>query len=135
MCIYQDDEGICADNQRHDNIKTFEELGLDDIDNFSFGTVQEPISVPEVPLDLENDAQIEEMHTSQDQFEVAEVNLDGKLQHTTSCVWCGAEFNHESFDSEVQSDSVGYMCPSCKSRISGQINDLDNGSPMNSHHL
>ena len=52
------------------------------------------------------------------------------------CVYgVGVEFNHETVVSEIQSDSVGFMRPTCKARISGQINVLDNGSSMQPHRL
>ncbi|CAH9084676.1 unnamed protein product [Cuscuta epithymum] len=51
-------------------------------------------------------------------------------QLTTVCVWCRSEFSLEAFESESQSDSIGYMCPECKTKISGH---LDNGLSLTSH--
>ncbi|KAG5104494.1 hypothetical protein JHK82_041464 [Glycine max] len=50
-------------------------------------------------------------------------------QLTTVCVWCGIEFDHDAVNSEIQPDSVGFMCPASKAKISGQVNVLDCGSP------
>ena len=43
------------------------------------------------------------------------------------CVWCSREFSLEGVESEPQSESLGYMCPDCKSKISGQLGLLNNG--------
>ncbi|PNX79487.1 methyl-CpG binding domain protein, partial [Trifolium pratense] len=39
------------------------------------------------------------------------------------------EFNHVAVNSEIQSDSVGLMCPVCQAKVPLQINVLENGSP------
>lgn len=55
------------------------------------------------------------------QFESEEVMLSTAPRHlfTTNCVWCGMEFNQDTDDSDLQFDSVGYMCPTCKDKIPG----------------
>lgn len=77
---------------------------------------------------------MEREYASSVQFESEEVmlNMGGRHQLTTVCVWCGVEFNHEAVDAELQPDSVGFMCPTCKAKISGQY---ISGSPMTSHRL
>ncbi|KAK0589203.1 hypothetical protein LWI29_011046 [Acer saccharum] len=118
-------------DQRLENVTGFEELKLDEIEHlkFNFGTGQESLSLQEVPMELANDAGIQGSFSSSVQFESEEVllNMTHKHQLCTACVWCGLEFNHEGVDSEVQSDSVGYMCPTCKTKISGQLGDLGSG--------
>ena len=95
---------------------------MDEIEQikFSFGGVQVSPSLPEVPIDLANNPDIGGAYSSTNQFE-SEVllNMSGKHQLTTVCVWCGTEFNQEAVDSEIQSDSVGYMCPTCKAKFLG----------------
>jgi hypothetical protein len=49
------------------------------------------------------------------------LNIDYKNQLTTACVWCGVQFNQDAVNSEIQSDSVGFMCPVYKAKIYGQI--------------
>ncbi|XP_057976496.1 uncharacterized protein LOC131163774 [Malania oleifera] len=109
---------FCGVDQKLDNEMEFEELRLDEIESFSFL----------------NDAVVEEGFGASLQFESGEVmvNMGGRRQLTTVCVWCRLEFNHEAVDCETQSDSVGYMCPTCKAKISGQLNVLDS---MNSDHF
>ncbi|CAK7328482.1 unnamed protein product [Dovyalis caffra] len=112
-------------DQIHAKVTGFDELKLDDIEHlkFSLGTGQEPISLHEVPLSVENNAEMEAAYGSSLQFESEVVgDTAGRQELTTVCVWCGVEFSHEAFDTEMQSDSVGYMCPDCKAKISGQLN-------------
>ena len=100
-------------------------------------TEQGPLSLPEVHMGLENGATMEDGFDSSIGFEPEEVMLSMTSRHqlTTACVWCRVEFSHEAVESEMQSDSVGFMCPTCKSKISGQLNVLDSGLSMNPHHL
>ncbi|XP_048232063.1 uncharacterized protein LOC8276903 isoform X2 [Ricinus communis] len=111
-------------DQRHDRISGFEELRLEDIEQlkFSFGTDRESISRPEVPINLENKTEMEGAYGASVQFESGVVVDTAGEGHLTVCVWCGVEFSNEAVDTEMQSDSVGYMCPTCKARISGQLN-------------
>ncbi|GMN49473.1 hypothetical protein TIFTF001_018635 [Ficus carica] len=126
-------------DKRHENETGFEELRLEEIEplKYSFADGQESDSLQEVPIELANNAEMEAVFGSSVQFESEEVMLDLAARHqlSTVCVWCGFEFNHDIVDSEIQSDSVGFMCPTCKSKISGQVNVLENGSPANPHAL
>ncbi|KAJ4827455.1 hypothetical protein Tsubulata_032974 [Turnera subulata] len=113
---------------RHDEETGVEELRLEEIEKlkFSLGAGQEAVSLQEVPL--KND-EIEGTYDTSGQFESEVIGeMTSGQQFTTVCVWCGVEFSHEADDAEMQSDSVGYMCPSCKAKISGQLNVLDTGS-------
>lgn len=40
---------------------------------------------------------------------------------STLCVWCGNEFHQDSLGCEMQAGSIGYLCPTCKARMSGQF--------------
>lgn len=102
-------------------------MRLDEIENmkFSFGTGQESGPLPEAPIQMSNSAGMDGSYGSSTQVE-SEVLLNSTSRHhlTTLCVWCGMEFSHEVVDSEMQPDSVGYMCPTCKAKISGQLGGL-----------
>ncbi|KAM7265409.1 hypothetical protein ACFE04_003092 [Oxalis oulophora] len=110
----------------HENVASFEGIGLDEIDNlqFSLGNEQESLFLSDAPVCATN-VEMGSAFDSSTQFEATEeVMLDVTAtghQHVTECVWCGMKFSHETVDSEEQSDSVGYMCPACKSKISGQF--------------
>ncbi|XP_057494525.1 uncharacterized protein LOC130779753 isoform X1 [Actinidia eriantha] len=123
--------------QKLANVTGFDELHLEEIESlkFSFVDGQELPPLPEVSLNLANDEAKEEGFNSSARFEsgAAMLNIVGTHHFTTVCVWCRIEFDHEAVDFEIQSDSVGFMCPTCKAKISGQLNVLDSGSSMNFH--
>lgn len=100
---------------------------------FSFMNEQELPPFP-VSLNVDNDEIMEEVLNSSAGFEpepgMVQID-DGRRQFQTVCVWCMTVFNHEALDSDTQSDSVGFMCPSCKAKISGQLNVLDGALSMN----
>ncbi|XP_045817723.1 uncharacterized protein LOC123910610 [Trifolium pratense] len=106
--------------------KGFQELRLEDIGSLEYDFA----SVQDVSAELANNIVVQGTCASQEVM----LNLGANNQLTTTCVWCGIEFNHDAVNSEIQSDSVGFMCPVCKAKISGQINVLDTGSP-NAGHL
>ncbi|KAF2294091.1 hypothetical protein GH714_007439 [Hevea brasiliensis] len=72
-------------------IAGFEELKLEEIEQlkFSFGTGQEPSSLPEVPINMENHTEMEEAYDASVKFEPEIVDTAGGQQLTTVCVWCG----------------------------------------------
>lgn len=111
-------------DQIHAKVTGFDELKLDEIEHlkFSLGTGQEPMSLHEVPLGVGNITEMEAAYDASLQFESDVIGDTADRQLTTVCVWCGAEFSHEALDTEMQSDSLGYMCPDCKAKISGQLN-------------
>ncbi|CAJ1963471.1 unnamed protein product [Sphenostylis stenocarpa] len=124
---------LCSLDHEHDNVKGFQELRFDELDtvDYDFARVQDSSSLPAVPTELANNTVMEQTYASSVQFESQEnmLNIGGRNQLTTMCVWCGIEFKHDAVNSEIQPDSVGFMCPACKAKISGQINVLDCGSP------
>nr|GMC89679.1 methyl-cpg-binding domain-containing protein 8 [Ipomoea batatas] len=112
----------------------FEELTLDDIEPFKydFSEGQGSPSLPGVSVGLDNGSGMEETFNSSLGFgsEEAVLGMANAHQLITVCVWCRSEFILEAFESETQSDSIGYMCPECKAKISGH---LDSGLSMGSH--
>ncbi|KAL4363752.1 hypothetical protein GQ457_04G003660 [Hibiscus cannabinus] len=114
------EDGLCIIDKRLSSVTEFDELKLVETEqiSLSFDGVHVSSSLPEVPIELTNNPDMEGAYTSPVQID-SEVllNMAGKPQLTTLCVWCGTEFNQEAVDSEMQSDSVGYMCPICKSKF------------------
>lgn len=112
--------------QKLDNVTGFDELRLEEMEHlqFSFMNGQELPPFPEVSVNVANDEIMEEVFNSSAVFQ-SEVNIDCRRQFAAVCVWCTTEFNHEAFESEAQSDSVGFMCPSCKTKISGQLSSIN----------
>lgn len=99
---------FCGVDQNLDNATGFDELKLDEIEPLRFNF-------------LANDTEMGTGFDASVQFESREImlNMEGRSLITDVCVWCRMEFNHQVV-SEIQSDSVGFMCPSCKAKISGQ---------------
>lgn len=117
--------------QNLEKVTSFEELGLDEMEPFKYGFVdkQESASLPRISIDLSNDAGTEEQFNSPVGFDTQGIipDVTGTRQVTTVCVWCRADFKIEAFDAETQSDTIGYMCPTCKHNISGQFNQIHPG--------
>ncbi|KAE9599336.1 hypothetical protein Lal_00043979 [Lupinus albus] len=127
----------CTVDHEYDNTKGFQELRSDEIDlQYNFASGQNSLSLLDVTTELANDTVMEGMHSSPILFESQEVTIKmgGRNQLTAACVWCGIDFNHDAVDYEIQPDSVGFMCPACKGKISGQINVMDSGS-LHADHI
>ncbi|XP_011626564.1 uncharacterized protein LOC18442920 isoform X2 [Amborella trichopoda] len=134
-------------SHKFENISGFDDLKLEDISPSKFSYVpgeQDSSSLAAGPMDLDyaEDFIQEEIEPSvRFEWDPVVPNMGGYSQvrtatvaaittatTTTICVWCRSEFNHEGLGSEAQSDSVGFMCPTCKAKISGQLNNvIDNG--------
>ncbi|KAJ6315052.1 hypothetical protein OIU78_018522 [Salix suchowensis] len=107
-------------DQIHAKVTGFDELKLDEIEHLKFSLVtgQEPMTLHEVPLGVGNIAEMEAAYDSSLQFESDVIVDTADRQQLTMCVWCGIGSSAmRLFDTEVQSDSVGYMCPDCKAKI------------------
>ncbi|KAF5181850.1 Methyl-cpg-binding domain-containing protein [Thalictrum thalictroides] len=122
--------------QKFDNMSGFEGLGFDDLEPSKFGFVssKETNTLTQEPMDLAYDSALEDALNTSVQFEWEPVlpKMDNSQQQSAICVWCRVPFNHDAINLEMQSDSVGFMCPTCKAKISGQLNVVDNdGLSMN----
>ncbi|PRQ24378.1 hypothetical protein RchiOBHm_Chr6g0271781 [Rosa chinensis] len=99
-----------------------EDLQQHEIEHLKHGSAagQESFILEEVPIDMTNSSEMQKSVGSSVQFEPEEVmlNMAGSNQLTTACIWCGVDFKHEAVDYDVQPDSVGFMCPVCKAKIS-----------------
>ncbi|KAF5733346.1 hypothetical protein HS088_TW17G00888 [Tripterygium wilfordii] len=128
----QRENEFCSIDQRLDNTAGFEELRLDEMEQikFSFGAVQESLSPPKAQMEFKNNSVMGGTYGSSLQFGAENMlSMACSQQLTTTCMWCGMEFDHQAIESEIQSNSVGYMCPTCKAKISGQLNFMDNVLP------
>ncbi|KAF8044166.1 hypothetical protein BT93_A2214 [Corymbia citriodora subsp. variegata] len=122
-----------AAEQRNDDFAAFEEIRYDEEEamKYDFVTAEDPLT--DVPVDMPNNADIEQQYVSPVRFGSEEVMLDvvARQQLTSACMWCGVEFKHDAIDSELPPDSVGFFCPTCKAKISGQPNPLDSDFASN----
>ncbi|XP_057804009.1 uncharacterized protein LOC131019482 isoform X1 [Salvia miltiorrhiza] len=122
-------------DQKLENVTGFEELRFDDMEPFKygFGNGQELSSLPGGSINLDSNSTIEDEFNSSVRFGQEEIMLN--TLHTnqlTVCVWCRTEFKLEGIESETLSDSIGYMCPTCKAKISGHF---DGGLSMDPHNF
>ncbi|XP_047947180.1 uncharacterized protein LOC125193435 [Salvia hispanica] len=122
-------------DQKLENVTGFEELRFDDMEPFKygFGNEQELSLLPGGSINLDSNNGMEDEFNTSVGFGQEEIMLN--TLHTnqlTVCVWCRAEFKLEGFESETLSDSIGYMCPTCKAKISGHF---DGGLSMDSHNF
>ncbi|KAL6515311.1 hypothetical protein OROHE_018943 [Orobanche hederae] len=111
-------------HQKFDNVTGFEELRFEDLDPFKYGfeNGQDLSSLPGVSMNLGNESGIEDRFNSSIGFGSEEVMMDTVgVNQLTLCVWCRTEFKLEGIESEAPSDSIGYMCPTCKTKISGHF--------------
>ncbi|KAJ6814762.1 uncharacterized protein M6B38_138130 [Iris pallida] len=95
------------------NISGFEELRLGSMEpaDFVLMSNQGSGSVTRSPIELVPSSQLE--------WGLSLSNMVSTVAPTSVCVWCNSEFINEDGEAEPQSGSLGYMCPGCKSRISG----------------
>lgn len=95
---------------------------------------EDSISFYDVSMDLESNIGLglglDNSPKSQSEFSQ---ELAGSCLTTTVCVWCGVEFSHEIVEVEPQPDSVGFMCPACRAKISKQFNELESNFSLSSH--
>lgn len=103
------------------NMSGFEELRLGSAEpaDFVLFTGQPSASVARSPMELVPDDQLE--------WGMSLTKMVTTSVLTSVCVWCSNEFSLEGMESEQQSESLGYMCPDCKTKISGQLSLLNNG--------
>ncbi|KAL9228725.1 hypothetical protein vseg_004274 [Gypsophila vaccaria] len=109
-------------NGKYDNMSSFEGLrsSVEPME-FSFMTPQESNPQLEHPKVLQYNAQIDQSFGSWDQKTTSLPNMMAGHVVSTLCVWCGNEFHQDSLSCEMQAGSIGYLCPSCKARMSGQF--------------
>lgn len=75
---------------------------------------QESNSLQDLEVGLENSVQFD--------WDSILPNTETRQQLTTTiCVFCGLEFNLDAIDAAMELNSVGFLCPSCKARISGHL--------------
>nr|XP_016502220.1 PREDICTED: uncharacterized protein LOC107820446 isoform X1 [Nicotiana tabacum]XP_016502221.1 PREDICTED: uncharacterized protein LOC107820446 isoform X1 [Nicotiana tabacum] len=131
----KDNGEFSAIGQNLDSETGFDELRLDEIEHFkySFDIGHASSSLPSVSIGLGNDARMEEVFASVE-FDSGGIilNMEEPDQLSTVCVWCRAEFQLEAYDTEAHSDSIGFMCPDCKAKISGH---LEGGLSMSPHNF
>nr|XP_010939666.1 uncharacterized protein LOC105058428 isoform X2 [Elaeis guineensis] len=117
MIPEQCEDELSSVGQKRGILPGFEELRLDASSSSEFVclTGREPSSVPGPTIELGYATALQNGSCSS-----VQLGWDISRELTSVCVWCSREFSHGSIAvAELQPDSVGFMCPACKAKISG----------------
>lgn len=117
----QGENGVSSADQKLDDVSGFKDE-IEPLRN-SYVNGQQSVSFPEVSMELANHAVIGDS-PAVDEPETVMLNIAARRQLTSVCVWCRNEFDHEAIDFEIMSDSIGFMCPTCKDTISGKLDGV-----------
>lgn len=129
-------QNISSLDQSLGSVITPEYMKLDEADTQMYNmTGEDFVSLSAISMGFELSAQggpgLDASIGSQSQFSM---DIAHESVTTTVCVWCGAEFCHKVIDIELQPDTVGFMCPACRNKISKQFNDLESNFSLNHHY-
>ncbi|KAJ0086240.1 hypothetical protein Patl1_08538 [Pistacia atlantica] len=115
--------------EKYDSISGFEGLRSGSMEHmeYDFLTTQTS-SQSQVPKVLSYDAEISPGFDSSVWLEKEALPLLPKIgsryQVATVCAWCRNEFHHEPVETGAETGAVGFMCPTCKAKFSGNHNSL-----------
>ncbi|KAG8049905.1 hypothetical protein GUJ93_ZPchr0009g2008 [Zizania palustris] len=84
--------------------------------------------VPEPTLMLGYSPQIGSCPPVQLGWDLSLSKMVGGCVLQSVCVWCNTQFQHFGTVAEEQADSLGFICPACKDKISGHLSMLNNSS-------
>ncbi|KAJ0982678.1 hypothetical protein J5N97_010933 [Dioscorea zingiberensis] len=115
-------EVSCA-GEKNGNILGFEALRLGRIEppDFVLLTGQESMPSPESTMELDYISGLEDKRGPPIQLQWNEPLQSDvpDCKFTSECVWCNREFKVEGNVADLQSDTLGFMCPVCKDRLPG----------------
>lgn len=113
-------EGSCA-GEKHENILGFEGLSEGRIEPSDFVLLNGQAASPGSVMELDYISGLEDKRGPPIQLQWDEpVPSDvSNCKFTTVCVWCNREFNCEGDVAEMQSNTLGFMCPVCKEKLPG----------------
>ncbi|XP_044478448.1 uncharacterized protein LOC123205537 [Mangifera indica] len=115
--------------EKYDSISGFEGLRSGSMEHmeYDFLTTQTS-SQSQVPKAFSYDAEISRGFDSPVWLEKEALPLLPKIgsryQVATVCAWCRNEFHHEPVERAAETGAVGFMCPTCKAKFSGNHNSL-----------
>ncbi|KAH9621918.1 hypothetical protein KSS87_008018, partial [Heliosperma pusillum] len=123
------EQNICSLDSNLESGNGFEYMKLDEIEPqmYKYNALNEEDSIflPEVSMDLENgtgfDLGFDASANSQSDFPEPIASTRTTMM---TCVWCGSEFSHEVVEMDPQPDSVGFMCPDCRTNAALGDNSL-----------
>ncbi|KAL8128237.1 uncharacterized protein LOC141721689 isoform X2 [Apium graveolens] len=125
--VNEAEDGLYRIGDKYDRESCFAELGSSRTEpvEFSFLTAPNSTSFQGVPDKNSYGAGVEQPFGSSYWINKHDLvqNIPSRSQVTTVCVWCRNEFLHEPVHPGTQA-AIGSMCPTCRTRISEQVNAL-----------
>ncbi|XP_020575711.1 uncharacterized protein LOC110021524 isoform X2 [Phalaenopsis equestris] len=110
-------------SRKNENLQTFEELRLGTISpsDFALFTGQDSRTAVEPSISLGYSSELDEQHCPSFQlgWNISLGSMDNTNSFTSVCVWCSTEFRNENSSDEPHSETLGFICPSCKAKLSG----------------
>ncbi|CAN1141761.1 hypothetical protein LINPERHAP2_LOCUS12672, partial [Linum perenne] len=100
-----------------------DELRVEDMELVGLETEQETLMATEGPVHEGVRAEIESMCNVSGPLdsEFGSGTVQGSEELPTMCTWCGMEFGYASSGASAQSGSAGYMCHSCRLKVSMEV--------------
>lgn len=127
LFLVQAEDGMYRLGDKYDRESCFAELGSGRTEpvEFSFLTAPNSTSFQGVQDKNSYGAGMEQPFGSSYWINKHDVvqNISSRNQVTSVCVWCRSEFLHEPVHPGNQA-AIGSMCPTCRTRISEQVNGL-----------
>lgn len=121
------EDGLYRLGDKYDRESCFAELGSGRTEpvEFSFLTAPNSTSFQGVPVKNSYNPGMEQPFGSSYWINKHDLvqNISSRSQVTSVCVWCRNEFLHEPVHPGTQA-AIGSMCPTCRTRISEQVNAL-----------
>lgn len=125
----KDQAKFTAGKEKFDGISDFGKIPMYmPSPKFSFGTGEDANSAMGAPIELGLDGdELHQVGVPPDQFgwDPFLSERENNSSQFSVCIWCNTEFSHDGIDQDQQADSVGFICPVCKTKISGQV-EMDN---------
>lgn len=125
----KDQAKFTAGNEKLDVISDFGKIQMYmPSPKFSFGTGQDANCAVDAPIEIGLDGdELHQVGVPPEQFgwDPFLSERENSSSQFIVCIWCNTEFSHDGIDQDQQADSVGFICPVCKTKISGQV-EMDN---------
>lgn len=120
----KDQAKFTTGNEKLDGISDFGKIQMYmPSPKFSFGTGQDANCAVDAPIELGLDGdELHQVEVPPEQFgwDPFLSERENNSSQCSVCIWCNTEFSHDGIDQDQQADSVGFICPVCKTKISGQ---------------
>ncbi|WOK96251.1 hypothetical protein Cni_G04958 [Canna indica] len=123
----QFEDGVSVASQK-EKLSGFAHLTLDAVESSELvhlgGEASIPVPEPSIGLGYMPELDNEGCSSVQLGWDISLQNSAYELRSV--CVWCNGEFSHVASSAEEESDTLGFICPACKAKISGHLTIFNN---------